>query len=448
MSFQNRENDTNDTIGEYNRILEHYISILQLLNDEQSRIADIQTHVHRKVAEVLSIMRWAPNFRRVDSSLFSSLQPGSTNTNTNIPRNMNRNYSTFQNTTHLTTPPRTTRQRSQNQNQNNSPRRQTNRRSSNAISGSQRNNRGLAGLVNSGNNWNNGNNRNNGNTPPGLGNPRILNRDSSLNNLPGAMQELLNVFGNPSGENGTQVNFAIPPQNNNGQGIRNLLFEVGTFPFQSRFENVPVFPSPEQIENATESIQFQDISNPRNTNCPITMETFSQDQIVTRIRQCQHVFNTTHLNGWFRNNVQCPVCRFDIREHGQNDISGANVTQQANTDISSNINRNIIPDISMTAFIQSTTPLTPFNPLTGFGMGFGMGGGQPNYMAPSISNPITNTYTNTQTVSHNIAENLMEATLERMISGAMLNEATADTFMNVDVSGTSQGNDSDTMSQD
>ena len=131
MSFQNQENDTNDTIGEYNRILEHYISILQLLNDEQSRIADIQTHVHRKVAEVLSIMRWAPNFRRVDSSLFSSLQPGSANTNTNIPRNVNRNYSTFQNTTSVTSPTRTTRQRSQNQNQNqnqnNSSRRQTNR---------------------------------------------------------------------------------------------------------------------------------------------------------------------------------------------------------------------------------------------------------------------------------------------------------------------------------
>ena len=192
------------------------------------------------------------------------------------------------------------------------------------------------------------------------------------------------------------------------------------------------------------------------------MEPFSQNQIVTRIRHCGHIFNTTHLNSWFRNNVQCPVCRFDIREHGQNNISDTNIPSQTNTDISSNLmsqssntNRTIIPDISMTAFIQSTTPLTPFNVpldplarLSGLGRGMAMRGGQPNYMTPSISNPITNTYTNTQTVSNNIAENLMEATLERMISGAMLNEATADTFMNVDVSGTSQENDSDTMSQD
>ena len=435
MSFagQPQRSDTNDTISEYNRILEHYISLLQLLNDEQSRIANIQTHVHRKISEVLSIMRWAPNFRRVNDGLFSSLEPEN--------RNTNRNYTPSQGQQRLFSP-RQPRNRSQPPFQsqpqqslfqnNNGNRRNANRRPNNSM--------------------NQQNNTNNITSPFGVRNPRILNRDTSLNNLPGAIQELLNVFGNPSGENGSQVNFTIPPQNNNDGNIRNLLFEVGTFPLQSRFENVPVFPSPEQIETATESLPFQDISNPINTNCPITMEPFSQNQIVTRIRQCGHIFNTTHLNSWFRNNVQCPVCRFDIREHGQNNISDTNIPSQTNTDISSNLmsqssntNRTIIPDISMTAFIQSTTP---FNPLPGFGMGFGMGGGQPNYMTPSISNPITNTYTNTQTVSNNIAENLMEATLERMISGAMLNEATADTFMNVDVSGTSQENDSDTMSQD
>jgi len=79
------------------------------------------------------------------------------------------------------------------------------------------------------------------------------------------------------------------------------------------FENVPVFPSAEQIDHATWTTHFQTVENPINTSCPITMEPFSPEQIVTQIVHCGHIFSHIHLHSWFRNNVRCPVCRYDIR---------------------------------------------------------------------------------------------------------------------------------------
>jgi hypothetical protein len=440
MSFagQSQRNDTNDTISEYNRILEHYISLLQLLNDEQSRIANIQTHIHRKVSEVLSIMRWAPNFRRVNDGLFSSLQSGN--------RNTNRNYTPSQEQQRFFTPGQNMRNRSQPQTQqraqpqsqqqqfqsNNGNRRNANRRSNNTL--------------------NQRNTMNNITSPFGMRNPRILNRDTSLNNLPGAIQELLNVFGNPAGENGSQVNFTIPPQNNNDGNIRNLLFEVGTFPLQSRFENVPVFPSPEQIETATESVHFQDISDPINTNCPITMEPFSQNQIVTRIRHCGHIFNTTHLNSWFRNNVQCPVCRFDIRDYRQNDISNS-----SSLPLPPGLFPSTTPNTASNATHNTSSNMNSYIPLS-----TSMFSIDPNQMlnrqSSSFNNNNNGLYNGNNSNSNSsnaIADRLLTATLERMITDTVLNEPTENTSMNtstfMDISGMNMDtteNDSDTMSQD
>jgi hypothetical protein len=86
----------------------------------------------------------------------------------------------------------------------------------------------------------------------------------------------------------------------------------------SLFENVPVFPSAEQIDNATRTIAFQEIESPINTSCPITMENFGPSQLVMQITHCGHIFNPTHLHSWFRTHVKCPVCRHDIRESREN----------------------------------------------------------------------------------------------------------------------------------
>jgi hypothetical protein len=133
------------------------------------------------------------------------------------------------------------------------------------------------------------------------------------------------------------------------------------------FENVPVFPSAEQIETATRMVSFQEIEDPINNTCPITMESFSPGQIVMQITHCGHIFNSTHLHSWFRTHVKCPVCRHDIRESqgniaNNNDVSGNNINTSfpppglaGSTDIEQ-------PASSLDN-ARATTPM-PYNPLS------------------------------------------------------------------------------------
>lgn len=79
--------------------------------------------------------------------------------------------------------------------------------------------------------------------------------------------------------------------------------------------DVPVFPSTQQILRATRLIRFDTIHNPLNESCPISLERFSEEDVVTQILFCGHIFNTEQLDNWFSGNVRCPVCRYDIRSN-------------------------------------------------------------------------------------------------------------------------------------
>jgi hypothetical protein len=102
------------------------------------------------------------------------------------------------------------------------------------------------------------------------------------------------------------------------------------------YNPIPVAPSLEQINTATTDILFLDIEEPVNSSCPITLERFTDQQMVCKINHCGHIFNREQLFAWFVNNVRCPVCRYDIR--------GDTNTQQetrANVDSSQNLLSNI-----------------------------------------------------------------------------------------------------------
>jgi hypothetical protein len=106
---------------------------------------------------------------------------------------------------------------------------------------------------------------------------------------------------------------------------------------QSFFEPIEIYPTQEQIENATRIVRYSDILRPLNTSCPISLERFNDDDYVTVIRSCLHIFNTNELNNWFRSNCRCPVCRYDIRNYN----SENNLNELINTDLSNNyINNN------------------------------------------------------------------------------------------------------------
>jgi hypothetical protein len=75
------------------------------------------------------------------------------------------------------------------------------------------------------------------------------------------------------------------------------------------FEPIEVYPTQSQIENATRIVRYNDILRPLNTSCPISLERFNDNDRVTIIRYCGHIFKTDEINNWFRTNCRCPVCR-------------------------------------------------------------------------------------------------------------------------------------------
>lgn len=89
-------------------------------------------------------------------------------------------------------------------------------------------------------------------------------------------------------------------------------------------DNVPVFPTTEQISDATRIVPFETVETPNNTQCPITLVPFNSTDLVMQIVHCGHLFDVVHLNGWFRNNVRCPVCRHDIRDAAEEDNNTSN----------------------------------------------------------------------------------------------------------------------------
>lgn len=97
----------------------------------------------------------------------------------------------------------------------------------------------------------------------------------------------------------------------NGENRVNNLLE--TF-----FQPVEVYPTSSQIEAATRRVRYCDIVNPIHTSCPISMEEFRDNDMVTVLRPCGHIFHTDNIMNWFRTNCRCPVCRTDIREYSSN----------------------------------------------------------------------------------------------------------------------------------
>lgn len=107
--------------------------------------------------------------------------------------------------------------------------------------------------------------------------------------------------------------FSVRPfANNNQDWLTNLIMSMN-----QPQENVIVAPTTQQIEDATEDIIFNEENYPliNETRCPITLEDFQENQVLTRIRICGHVFSQEPFRNWFRQSVRCPVCRHDIRDN-------------------------------------------------------------------------------------------------------------------------------------
>jgi len=149
-----------------------------------------------------------------------------------------------------------------------------------------------------------------------------------------------NEAGQTRNEAGQTRNEAEQTRNEAGQTrneagqTRNSLLSRG---LQSFFQPIEVFPSQIQIETATRIARYADIVNPNNTSCPISLTPFNDNDNVTVIRHCGHIFNSVELTTWFRSNCRCPVCRYDIRNSSSRTNDGPiepneNVERNENVD--------------------------------------------------------------------------------------------------------------------
>jgi hypothetical protein len=91
------------------------------------------------------------------------------------------------------------------------------------------------------------------------------------------------------------------------------------------FTNVIVRPTYAQITEATQILTYNENEHYNNNSCPITMEEFNNGEQIFQIRHCGHNFREDALRNWFRTNVRCPVCRYDIRDYGTNVDTSNNV---------------------------------------------------------------------------------------------------------------------------
>jgi hypothetical protein len=104
----------------------------------------------------------------------------------------------------------------------------------------------------------------------------------------------------------------------------------------SFFDPVVINPTQTQIELATRNVRYCDIVTPMNRSCPISLETFNDNDTVTIIRFCGHIFNTEQIRQWFTTNCRCPVCRYDIRNYNSSQLLETTIPREVLN--SSNIN--------------------------------------------------------------------------------------------------------------
>lgn len=107
---------------------------------------------------------------------------------------------------------------------------------------------------------------------------------------------------------------------------------------QSLFSDVIVHPTENEILNATELVNYNDATEYNNNTCPITLEEFNHGERICQIKHCGHIFREEALRNWFRRNVRCPVCRYDIRNY----INPNRNNNNLNNDLSGNTRTNIV----------------------------------------------------------------------------------------------------------
>ena len=101
--------------------------------------------------------------------------------------------------------------------------------------------------------------------------------------------------------------------NNVRRVVANDLDIITELLFPSQLQTTQNVPSQNEIENAIDRVNYNTIENPINHSCPISQTDFSANDMVVKLKGCNHIFSTSYILRWFERNYECPLCRHDIR---------------------------------------------------------------------------------------------------------------------------------------
>jgi hypothetical protein len=113
------------------------------------------------------------------------------------------------------------------------------------------------------------------------------------------------------------------PNTRTRQNYQSQILSYVVYPFldlsgtnlnQTRYQDVIVSPTEEQINIASRIVTYNESIELINHRCPITLADFEEGEDIRQIIYCGHCFCEDSIQNWFRTNVRCPVCRYDIRD--------------------------------------------------------------------------------------------------------------------------------------
>jgi hypothetical protein len=126
--------------------------------------------------------------------------------------------------------------------------------------------------------------------------------------------QLSNRVSRPSQRDYDYVIYSVVPERNRQTPRQSTSSIVDEF-INSFLNPVNITPSQEQIQNSTTHMIYNELTNPLNTSCPISLVSFQSDDEILQINRCHHNYNPSSLLEWFRENTICPLCRIDIRDN-------------------------------------------------------------------------------------------------------------------------------------
>lgn len=137
----------------------------------------------------------------------------------------------------------------------------------------------------------------------------------------------------------TPASTPIPTQSrtSNRSDIETLIYLLS----QANTEEITIGLTPAQILSATQIVTYTPGSF-NETQCPISLEEFRENERVCQIRHCQHIFRRPNLLRWFESHVGCPVCRHDLRGDTEenNNNESASVSSMLSTLFNSDVSGN------------------------------------------------------------------------------------------------------------